>query len=595
MASRALDNPMPERLMPFIWFFLRHHLFSMSGYVLINVVAAFEFALAPYLLKVIIDTATLHADNTTLFLKAIIYPATFYVLLITLTHNIAFRIYQLITMHLFPKLRTEISVALFKHLTKHSVSFFQRNFSGDLANKTQSVSEGIESMILSFNQYICGNLFMLIISLALLATVHVYFSIILFVGVIALIINGYLLNRKTTSFAHDFAEEKSRVTGQLVDSISNIVSAKIFSNTTHETNRIEAVFNAVGQKDKLLQKHIMFISFNLNIIYMIFIALLMVGLIYFRVQGSLTAGDFAFILGLSITTSNMISGLNDQMPEFSKNIGKCQQALNVIIASHDVQDNENAVPLRITEEKIRFKEVSFGYDANKLIFKKFNLTIEPKQKVGLVGYSGAGKTTLINLLFRLYDVQQGEISIDNQPINTVTRDSLMNNMALIPQNTELFHRTIMDNIRYGDTKASDEAVVKAAKLAKCDEFINQLPDKYQSVVGERGITLSGGQRQRIAIARAILKNAPILVLDEATSALDSVTEQEIQDALKAVMKNKTVIVIAHRLSTIMTMDRILFFDHGQIIEDGTIDELQKKNGYFAKLLAMQQQIKSNHD
>ena len=244
------------------------------------------------------------------------------------------------------------------------------------------------------------------------------------------------------------------------------------------------------------------------------------------------------------------------------------------------------------QEKICFKDVDFGYNANKLIFEKLNLTIEPKQKIGLVGYSGAGKTTLINLLFRLYDVQQGEISIDDQPINTVTHDSLMENMALIPQNTELFHRSIIDNIRYGDTKASDEAVIKAAKLAKCDEFINQLPEGYQSVVGERGITLSGGQRQRIAIARAILKNAPILILDEATSALDSVTEKEIQDALKAVMKNKTVIVIAHRLSTIMAMDRILFFDNGQIIEDGTVDALQKKNGHFAKLLAMQQQIKS---
>lgn len=583
---------LPERLISFIWYFIRHHLFAMSGYILINVVAAFEFALAPYLLKVIIDTATSHADNTTLFLKAIIYPATFYVLLITLVHNVAFRIYQLITMHLFPKLRTEISVALFKHLTKHSVSFFQRSFSGDLANKTQSVSEGIEAMILGFNQYICGNLFMLIISLALLATVHIYFSIILFFGIASLILSGYLLNKKTTSFAHDFAEEKSKVAGQLVDSISNIMSAKIFSNTAHETNRIEGVFNSVGQKDKLLQKHIMFISLNLNIIYMMFIALLMAGLIYFRIHGTLTAGDFAFILGLSITTSAMISGLNDRMPEFSKNIGKCQQALNVIIATYDVQDNENAVPLQIKDEKIHFKNISFGYDVNKLIFKNLNLVIEPKQKIGLVGYSGAGKTTLINLLFRLYDVQEGEISIDGQPINTVTRDSLMDNMALIPQNAELFHRSIMDNIRYGDTKASDEAVIHAAKLAKCDEFINQLPEKYLSVVGERGITLSGGQRQRISIARAILKDAPILVLDEATSALDSVTEKEIQDALKVVMQNKTVIVIAHRLSTIMSMDRILFFDHGQIIEDGTVQALQNKNGYFAKLLAMQQQVKS---
>ena len=188
--------------------------------------------------------------------------------------------------------------------------------------------------------------------------------------------------------------------------------------------------------------------------------------------------------------------------------------------------------------------------------------------------------------------RRGEIAIDGQNINSVNRDSLSKSIALIPQNTELFYRSLMDNIRYGNTAASDEAVYQAAKLARCDEFISRLPEGYESMVGEKGIKLSGGQRQRIAIARAILKDAPILILDEATSALDSATEREIQDALQVVMADKTVIVIAHRLSTIMAMDRILFFDAGTIIEDGSVAELQKRNGHFAKLLAMQGVVSS---
>ncbi len=577
---------MPERLAAFIWYFLRSHSVSIAGFLLVTIIASFEISLGPYVLKMIIDAATMSADSTALFLQTVIYPAVFYIFL-TLIHNAAMRGYHYICLKLFPKLRTEISVALFDHLTKHSLSFFQRNFSGDLANKTQCVAEGVESIVQTVNRYILGNIFTLIIALVLLTTVHVYFAVVLLVGIIVYVMNGYQLARKTSLVAHDFSEANSQLSGQLVDSISNIINAKIFSNTSFEATRIEDAVNCVGTQDKLLQRRIIYTDFCSNMIFTLLITLLMAGLIYFRVQGSITVGDFAFILGLSITIVNMVNGLTQAMPNLSKDIGKCQQALNVIIVPHDIQDRDNAALLRVTEGQICFRDVHFNYDKSKILFDNFNLTVKPKQKIGLVGYSGAGKTSLISLLLRLYEIQSGEISIDKQNISSVARDSLMRNMALIPQQTELFHRSLMDNIRYGDTKATDEAVFVAAHLAKCHEFIMQLPDGYQSMVGERGIMLSGGQRQRIAIARAILKNAPILILDEATSALDSVTEKEIQDALRVVMTDKTVIVIAHRLSTIMSMDRILFFDGGKIIEDGSVAELQEKNGCFSKLLTMQ--------
>lgn len=576
---------MPNHLTSFIWYFMRRHLPSIVGFLIIVVIASLEIALSPYVLKIIIDTATQYADNATMFLHAVTYAAVFYVLL-TIIHNFAMRAYHYICLKLFPKLRTEISVALFDHLTKHSVSFFQRNFSGDLANKVQNVSDGVESIIQNMNRYVLANFVTLIISLILLTTVHLFFAIVLLLWGIAYVLNGYYMARKTASIAHDFSRANSHLTGQLVDSITNILSAKIFSNVSFETNRIDGAVSAVGDQDKRLQRQIMWADFYQNMIFTVLIAFLMAGLIYGRVYGSITVGDFAFILGLSITIATMVNGLTKAMPDLAREIGKCQQALNAIIVPHDIQDIEGASELRVTRGEISYNAVNFSYDKNKL-FENFNLKIKEKQKVGLVGYSGAGKTTLINLLFRLYEIQSGEILIDGQNINSVSRDSLTKSIALIPQQPELFNRSLMDNIRYGDTTASDEDVYKAAQLAKCHDFISQIPEGYQAMVGEKGIKLSGGQRQRIAIARAILKDAPILILDEATSSLDSATEREIQDALQFVMADKTVIVIAHRLSTIMAMDRILFFEAGKIVEDGTVAELQVKNGSFARLLALQ--------
>jgi ATP-binding cassette subfamily B protein len=580
-----MRNAMPKNLTAFIWYFMRRHMAAVIGFLIITVIGSLEIALSPYVLKIIIDTATQTAENSKAFLNAVTYFAVFYVLL-TFIHNIAMRAYHYICLKLFPKLRTEISIALFDHLTEHSVSYFQRNFSGDLANKVQNVSDSVESIIQNINRYVVANVVTLSISLILLATVHVFFAVVLLLWGIAYVLNGYAMAKKTARIAHQFSHSNSFLTGQLVDSISNILSAKIFSNVSFEKGRIDEAVNTVGDQDKLLQKQVMWTDFYQNIIFTALIACLMAGLIYGRVHGLITVGDFAFILSLSITIAMMVNGLTKVMPNLAMDIGKCQQALNTIIVPYDILDIKNTPPIDMTGGEINFKEVNFSYDKNPL-FQNFNLKIPAKQKVGLVGFSGAGKTTLINLLFRLYEIQQGEIAIDGQNINAVNRDSLIKNIALIPQHPELFHRSLMDNIRYGDTTASDEAVYRAAKLAQCHEFISRLPEGYQAMVGEKGIKLSGGQRQRIAIARAILKDAPILILDEATSALDSATEREIQDALRVVMADKTVIVIAHRLSTILAMDRILFFDAGKIVEDGSPGELREENGHFSTLLEMQ--------
>ncbi len=250
-------------------------------------------------------------------------------------------------------------------------------------------------------------------------------------------------------------------------------------------------------------------------------------------------------------------------------------------------DQANAVPLSVSRGRNHFKDVTFRYKDQNELFKDKNIVLRSHDKIGLVGFSGSGKTTFINLILRNYNIESGTILIDGQDISKVTQESLREKISMIPQEPALFHRTLMENIRYGRLDATDEEVMEAANKARCHDFIMKFPDGYRTQVGERGAKLSGGQRQRIAIARAILKNAPILILDEATSALDSVTEKEIQEGLDIAMRAQTVIVIAHRLSTLSGMDRILVFHEGKIVEDGTHKELIKTNGHYKKLWEMQ--------
>jgi ATP-binding cassette subfamily B protein len=257
------------------------------------------------------------------------------------------------------------------------------------------------------------------------------------------------------------------------------------------------------------------------------------------------------------------------------------------VKSHEVVDAPGAQPVPIERGRIEFQDVSFGYTSEQLIFEHLDVVIPAGQRVGLVGFSGSGKSTFVSLILRLYDPQGGKILIDGHDIRALTQESLHSQLSLIPQDPNLFHRTLMENIRYGRLEATDEEVVDAARKAHADGFIRGIKGEYSSLVGERGVKLSGGQRQRIAIARVVVKNAPILILDEATSSLDSITEQAIQETLNEVMQGKTVIVVAHRLSTIAHLDRILVFDQGRIVEDGTHEQLLALGGSYHRLWSRQ--------
>ncbi len=326
--------------------------------------------------------------------------------------------------------------------------------------------------------------------------------------------------------------------------------------------------------------------FSLSLLFLVGIITLNGLLIFYWIQSKITTGE---VIQVFNTTFNVIMILwisGDLMPQFFRSFGIASQALSVMNDPQDVIDPPYSQPLIVKGGEIIFENVCFQYGEKKLFDNK-DVHIKGGEKIGLVGYSGAGKSTFVNLILRFYPITKGRILIDGQDIAQITLDSLHKQVALIPQDPLLFHRTLEENIQYGNIQASQEEIIQAAKLAHCDEFIRKCPNGYASLVGERGTKLSGGERQRIAIARAMLASAPILILDEATSSLDSVTEQFIQESLERVMQNRTTLVIAHRLSTLTKMDRILVFEQGKVVEEGSHSELIAKAGHYARMWDMQ--------
>ena len=376
--------------------------------------------------------------------------------------------------------------------------------------------------------------------------------------------------------------------GDTVDCVSNMTAVRLFAKGSQELKRL------VRSQNNEIEKSIIagWAYQKVNMLRGIGGIAFIVVVIFFLVKGYqenwVTVGDFPLVAMTIFTILSLIWHLSMNMQALFKDLGTISAGLALLNTPHEVNDIPKAKALSVTKGAIDIKDLQFSYRNTTPLFKDLSLNIKSGESVGLVGFSGSGKTTFVNLLLRFFEAKKGSIMIDGQDITQVTQDSLRSNIAMIPQDPSLFHRSLMDNIRYGKEGASDEEVIKASKLAHCHDFIKDLEDGYETLVGERGLKLSGGQRQRIAIARAILKNAPILVLDEATSALDSVTEKYIQESLQEIMKGRTTIVIAHRLSTLASVDRIVVFDSGKILEQGSQEELlRNKDSAFSQLWALQ--------
>ncbi|MBY0293915.1 ABC transporter ATP-binding protein/permease [Patescibacteria group bacterium] len=485
------------------------------------------------------------------------------------------------------KIMAKLFDTSFVYLLGHSYNFFSSNFSGSLTHKVSKFSRSFETLFDSiFLQFLPTFLFVGGAVTVLYIHNHVI-GLMLGIWSICFVLFQIFVARLRQPIREARAEADTKVTGTLADAISNQNTIALFSGTTYERSRFSAVVDDWRQKTTKSWLSDEYIWACIGI-FMVAIEIgLLYGAVLFWKQGLFTVGDFVLMQAYLFTTFDRLVAINRELRRFFDAYSDASEMVYILDHAHEVADAKDAQKLTVKEGEINFKDVLFYFKEGSPVLDNLNLTLKSHEKVALVGPSGAGKSTITKLLLRFFDIKGGSIEIDGQNILKVTQDSLREAIAFVPQEPILFHRTLMENIRYGRRDATDEEVYEAAKKAHCHEFIAQLKDGYDTYVGERGVKLSGGERQRVAIARAILKNAPILILDEATSSLDSESEALIQDALQTLMQGKTVIVIAHRLSTIMKMDRIVVIEQGKVVATGTHEELLEQKGLYQKLWSIQ--------
>ncbi len=545
------------------------------------------FVISPYIYKKIFDYLSTTELRGELAFKHIL-SILFILLIVRVFAFVSARLNSFIFAKLHPRIYARARTNAYTHLIGHSHAFFANNFVGGLTQKVNKYADSLwnlsDRITLDFLPLFVKIFGMLIV----LAFIDKRLVVGMGTWIFVFLLISFLISRrrKPISIAQSIA--KTETNAHLSDTLSNQNSVTLFGAFTFEVFSFTTVVNNL--RNIYIKRNIF--DAKVSAFYAGFITiiefLVIGGSLYLWSIGQMTLGTIVLIQSYIISLIDDIWGFSRIIQAVEETYSDAQEMVEILETPHEVQDIKNAKELVVRDGKIVFDKVTFSYNENNEALSNLNVEIVPGQKVGLIGPSGAGKSTFVKLLLRFFDVTTGAIHIDGQNIKEVTQDSLHNAIGFVPQDPALFHRSLMDNIRYGRRDATDEEVIEASKKAHAHEFISKLPEGYNTLVGERGIKLSGGERQRVAIARAILKNAPILVLDEATSALDSESERLIQDALNVLMEGKTVMVIAHRLSTIQHMDRILVIDQGRIIEDGDHKELLKdKNSLYKKLWDLQ--------
>jgi ATP-binding cassette subfamily B protein len=476
----------------------------------------------------------------------------------------------------------------FDYMFKHSYGFFTNNFTGSLVQRVNRFTRAFEILSNSIVYQIIPLIVTIFGSIIVTYFIAPVVSFLLIGWIIIFIIFTIFISQWKLKYDVIVAESDSKTTGYLSDSITNSNTVSLFTSLDYESKAFKDVTDNQANKTRFSW----YLSDIIDAVQGFLIVAVEFCIFYYTLkyweQGLATIGTFVLAQTYIIGLANQLWNLNKVVRTIYQGIADAKEMVEILEMPYEIKDVIGAKNLVVNKGEIIFKDVSFNFDESREVLVNININIKPGEKIGLVGPSGAGKTTFVRLIMRLYELTKGKIEIDGQNIQLVGQDSLRKNISLVPQDPVLFHRTLLENIRYGRRGATDEEVKEAARLAHCDEFIDTLPLKYETFVGERGIKLSGGERQRVAIARAILKHAPILILDEATSSLDSHSEKLIQDALDHLMKDCTTIVIAHRLSTIRKMDRIIAMNGGKIVEDGTHDELANKNsGLYKDLWELQ--------
>ncbi|ACA20874.1 ABC transporter related [Methylobacterium sp. 4-46] len=498
--------------------------------------------------------------------------------------NMLWRVASLIASFTFVAVTGDIRRDLFRHLTGHSPSYFADRQPGTLASRITATSNAIftaENMFVWNVMPPCAAAFGAILYVGAVSLPMAAGLLVICGGVVVLM---FRIAAAGKPLHHEFAEKAAAVDGEMVDLVSNMPLVRAFSAFKREFVRFDGT---IGTEMRARRRSLLYLE-KLRIMHAVITVVAVLGLLYWAVRmwevGSATAGQVVLVCTLGITILAATRDLAVALVDVTQHTARLSEALTTLLQPHDLRDHPEAKPLVGEGARLDFEHVGFSYPDGREVFSDFNLTIEPGQKVGLVGRSGGGKSTLFTLLQRFYDPQSGRILIDGQNIGRVTQESLREAITVVPQDISLFHRSLRENIRYGRPDATDEEVWAAAEAARCTDFISDLPQGFDTIVGDRGVKLSGGQRQRIAVARAILKDSPILLLDEATSALDTESEEAIREALHNLMQGRTVIAIAHRLSTLKDFDRIVVLDGGQVIQDGSPERLIHLDGFYRDLI-----------
>lgn len=580
------DQAPPATLFAFYWHYVKQVKWVFIGLLTIGFfVSILEIALFSYIGKIVdmVESASSPRELWQLHSGEFIWMMIVIILLrpiASLIHNLV--INQALTTNFTSMIRWQQH----RYVLKQSINFFHSSLSGGIASRVMSTGQAIRNSVIMSTDSMWRVIIYAITTVVLFSEVNLWLTVPILLWIVAyVLLLSYFLPR-TRQRSHRSAKARSKLMGHVVDSYSNITTLKLFSHSTKDENDARKIMQE--QTDAAL--HSTQLSTAMDFSLMMINSLLIAGTIgvslYLWGASLITAGAIAFTVSLVIRINTMSSWVMRVVSHIFEDIGSVQDGIKVIAQEREVVDALDAEPLTDVKGDIVFNEVDFAYHSSKPIYEKLNLNIKAGEKIGLVGPSGAGKTTLTQLLLRLYNVTDGEVTIDGHNINAVTQDSLRENIGVVTQEPALFHRSVRDNLLYGNHHASDEMLFEALKKTKADEFVKELVDQngkrgLDALVGESGVKLSGGQRQRIAIARVLLKDAPILILDEATSALDSESEAVIQENLGILMQGKTVIAIAHRLSTIAEMDRLIVMDHGKIIEMGSHQELIKNNGLYA--------------
>ncbi len=569
---------LPQNLWVFFWSNMKVQKLLFGVIFLTSIIWPLSESLGPYIVKLIIDTLEGSSNHQAVF-HTIGGLAFLYIGLVIVVELVSV-LTNILRLYFLPPVKTEMRKNLFEYVEGHSYDFFQRNQSGHIASQINSIVDNFDRIFKASLDGLIPVTISFIITFCLSLQISLYFSLVFLIWYLLFVGLTLILSIRKFSVAEHHAIKKHSIVKSLTDLFGNITLLKLFKEVRSRFyTSLSEEFSALRH----LKKSIISIHFIKATLSLSMLVLMFVGLIYGWSKNWVTLGDFAFITASSLAMRRLAWWASDELVIMYKELGEAQQAYSLLSPPHEILDAPHCKKLILTKGDILLDSLSFSYPGHPLLFKNLSLHIQGGEKIGIVGYSGAGKTSFIKLLLRFYDLQSGRIQIDGQDIKNVGQESLRDQMIYLSQDSGLLNQTIRENILHAKPKATHDEILNVAKKALSHDFIKEFPDQYETLIGEKGANISFGQRQKIAMTRALLKEAPILILDEPTSALDSLSEDSIFTTLKPFMEGKTTLIIAHRLSTLLKMDRILVFEDGAIVEEGKHQDLLERRGLYTRL------------